>query len=251
MTTLRTRWIPVFPAILTMMLMPGLLLAQAPQTRLLVSEIRIKPDRIDEWIEIQESEVVPALKQAGLMERDVFRGVIGETTTFVVVRPLPGFGEYDGDGILVDALGLEAAGALAARLRDCVLAEETRIENRRDDFTLDPGDAEALFYSRYRAQPGQSAAYMNFIRDEMFPVMREAQDDGTFAGLTVTVSAQGGEAGLITLNMFYDNFEPLDGPPPIAKTLGPAGTAEFLRKGAGLITGIEQLIYRRIAALSF
>ena len=51
--------------------------------------------------------------------------------------------------------------------------------------------------------------------------------------------------------MFYDSFEPLDGPPPIAKTLGAAGPAEFLRKGAGLITGIEQLIYRRIAALSF
>ena len=68
---------------------------------------------------------------------------------------------------------------------------------------------------------------------------------------SVTVMAQGGEAGLITLNMHYDDFEPLDGSPPVAKTLGPEGTREFLRKGAGLIQPIEQLILRRIESLSF
>jgi hypothetical protein len=136
-------------------------------------------------------------------------------------------------------------------LRDCLISAASRIENRRDDFLLDPGDAVALYYSRYRAMPGRGGDYMNFVRDEMMPVMRQAQEDGTFAGLIVTVSDQGGEAGLITLNMFYDEFAPLDGPPPIAKTLGPAGTAEFIRKGAGLITGIERLVYRRIGPLSF
>ena len=92
---------------------------------------------------------------------------------------------------------------------------------------------------------------MNFIRAEMYPVMRLAQEKGTFSGLSVTVSAQGGEAGLITLNMFYPEFEPLDGPPPVAKTLGPEGTREFLVKGAGLITPLEQLVLKRVATLSF
>ena len=72
---------------------------------------------------------------------DVFQGVIGATTTFVVVRPLPSFAEYDGGGPLVEALGPEIAVALEARLRDCVAGEQTRIENRRDDFYLDPGHA--------------------------------------------------------------------------------------------------------------
>lgn len=225
--------------------------AQAPETRLIVTEVQLKPEMIDEWLEIQEREVVPALKKAGVAERDVFQGVIGSTTTFLVVRPLPSFAEFNGRGPLARALGDKAAAALDARLRDCMVLADSRIENRRDDFYLDPGDAEALFFSRYRAMPGRGGDYMNFIRDEMMPVMRQAQQDGTFAGLTVTVSVQGGEPRLITLNMFYDDFAPLDGSPPIAKTLGPAGTAEFLRKGAGLITGIQQLVYRRIAALSF
>jgi hypothetical protein len=44
------------------------------------------------------------------------------------------------------------------------------------------------------------------------------------------------------LNMHYDEFAPLDGPPPVAKTLGPQGTAAFLAKGAGLITQLDQSI---------
>ena len=92
---------------------------------------------------------------------------------------------------------------------------------------------------------------MSFIRAEMFPVMQTAKENGTFAGLSVTVSAQGGEAGIVTLNMHYADFAPLDGPPPVAKTLGPEGTREFITKGAGLITPIEQLVLRRLADLSF
>ena len=43
----------------------------------------------------------------------------------------------------------------------------------------------------------------------------------------------------------------LDGPPPVAKTLGPQGTAAFLAKGAGLISQLDQSILRRVADLSF
>ena len=44
---------------------------------------------------------------------------------------------------------------------------------------------------------------------------------------------------------------PLHGPPPIAKTLGPQGTAAFLTKGAGLISQLDQSILRRVTDLSF
>jgi hypothetical protein len=222
-----------------------------PPTRLLVTTTRIKPEMLDEWLELQRVQVVPALKKAGITERVVYQTVIGETGEFISVRPLYSFAELNGPGPLVSALGAEDAATLTAKLRACTLSQHRRIEIRQDALSLDPGEANALFASRYRALPGQSGAYMNFVRTEMFPVMQQAQKDGTFAGLSVTVSGQGGEAGLITLNMHYADFAPLDGPPPVAKTLGPEGTREFLAKGAGLITGIEQLVLRRVADLSF
>ena len=90
-----------------------------------------------------------------------------------------------------------------------------------------------LFVSRYRAMPGRARDYMSFVRAEMYPVMRQAQEDGTFAGLSVTTSVQGGEPGIITLNMHYESFTPLDGPPPVAKTLGPEAPQHSSRKEPG------------------
>jgi len=92
---------------------------------------------------------------------------------------------------------------------------------------------------------------MNFVRNEMMPLARRAQQNGTFAGWSVTTSVQGSEPNLITLNMFYNDFAPLDGPPPLAATLGPQGVAEFLRKGAGLINQVEQSVLKRVADLSY
>lgn len=92
---------------------------------------------------------------------------------------------------------------------------------------------------------------MHFFKNEVMPVMLKAKDNGTFAGLTVTVSGHGGEWGLITLNMYYTEFAPLDGEPPVAKTLGPEGTRALLAKGVGLITPIEWIVRRRVAEVSF
>lgn len=38
---------------------------------------------------------------------------------------------------------------------------------------------------------------------------------------------------------------------PLAKTLGPAGVAEFLRKGAGLINQVGQSVLKRVPDLSY
>jgi hypothetical protein len=220
-------------------------------TRLLVTEVHVKPERVDEWLALERNEVVPALKVAGIKEHTVYQTVIGEATNFVIVRPLPSFAEFNGPDALERALGKDKAAVLVEKLRDCVVSMHRSIENRQDEFFLDPGDAQALFMSRYRAMPGKARDYMSFVRTEMYPVMKQAKENGTFSGLEVTTSVQGGEPGIITLNMYYADFTPLDGPPPVAKTLGPQGTAAFLTKGAGLISQLEQRILKRVPELSF
>jgi hypothetical protein len=225
--------------------------APSDTTSLLVTTYRLKPDRVTEWLALQKSEVVPALKQAGVIEYAVYETLLGEASEFVVVRAIDGFVEFDRPDPLVRALGAEKAAEVGARLRQATLSIHRHIEERQDEFFIDPGAAPALFASRYRANPGRSQDYMSFVRTEMFPVMRQAKEDGTFSGLSVTVAAHGGESGLITLNMYYPAFAPLDGPPPVAKTLGPEGTREFIAKGAGLITPLEWTIRRRVPDLSF
>jgi hypothetical protein len=219
-------------------------------TRLLVTHVRVPPAKVGMWLELQRNEVVPALKKAGLAGYTTYQTVVGEVAEFVIVRPFA-FAELDGTDPLDRLLGTAAAAALRAKLGECTESMHRSIENRHDDLYLDPGAAAVLFVSRYRAMPGRARDYMSFVRTEMYPVMKQAQEDGTFAGLSVTTSVQGGEPGIITLNMHYDKFAPLDGPPPVAKTLGPQGTAAFLAKGTGLITQLDQSILRRVAELSF
>jgi hypothetical protein len=221
-----------------------------PTTRLLVTEVRVKPDKIAEWLALERNEVVPALKKSGVKRYTVFQTLIGDTNEFLIVRPLPTFAEFNGAGPLETALGDKAA-ALIGKLRNCVESVHRSIENRHDDVSLDPGNAQALFVSRYRAMPGKAGDYMAFVHTEMYPVMVKAKANGTMSGMEVTTSVQGGEPGIITLNMYYSDFTPLDGPPPLAKTMGPQGTAEFLRKGAGLISQVEQRILKRVPELSF
>jgi len=220
-------------------------------TRLLVTQVRVKPANIDTWRTLEREQVVPALRKAGVKQYSVWETLVGDQNEFVVVRLLPSFAEFNGPDLLEKALGARAAGALNARLRECIESSHSRIENSRDEFYLDPGAAGTLFVSRYRAMPGRAGDYMNFVRNEMMPLARRAKENGTFAGWSVTTSVQGGEPNLITLNMFYNDFAPLDGPPPLAATLGPAGVAEFLRKGAGLINQVDQSVLKRVAELSF
>ncbi len=220
-------------------------------TRLLVTQVRVKPANIDTWRTLEREQVVPALRKAGVKQYSVWETLVGDQNELVVVRLLPSFAEFNGPDLLEKALGARAAGALNARLRECIESSHSRIENSRDEFYLDPGAAGTLFVSRYRAMPGRAGDYMNFVRNEMMPLARRAKENGTFAGWSVTTSVQGGEPNLITLNMFYNDFAPLDGPPPLAATLGPAGVAEFLRKGAGLINQVDQSVLKRVAELSF
>ena len=219
-------------------------------TRLLVTHVRVAPANVGTWLELQRNEVIPALKKAGLEDYTTYQTVIGELPEFVIVRPFA-FAEIDATDPLDRALGAAAAAPLRAKLGACTESMHRSIENRHDDLYLNPGAASVLFVSRYRALPGRARDYMSFVRSEMYPVMKQAQENGTSAGLSVTTSVQGGEPGIITLNMHYDNFAPLDGPPPVAKTLGPEGTAAFLSKGAGLITQVDQSVWRRVADLSF
>jgi hypothetical protein len=71
------------------------------------------------------------------------------------------------------------------------------------------------------------------------------------AALAVTTSVQGGEPGIITAQHVLQRLRLLDGPPPVAKTLGPQGTAQFLTKAQGLISQLGQRILKRVPNLSF
>ena len=123
-------------------------------TRLLVTQVRVKPANIDTWRTLEREQVVPALRKAGVKQYSVWETLVGDQNEFVVVRLLPSFAEFNGPDLLEKALGARAAGALNARLRECIESSHSRIENSRDEFYLDPGAADFLQQlDRYHKHP--------------------------------------------------------------------------------------------------
>ena len=220
-------------------------------TRYLVATDNVKPELVTVWQDLQRNEVVPALKKAGVNERKVYRTVLGNTTEFISYLPFPDYGEMDGPDALERALGKAAADNLKARLNACLLSTNSRLENSRNEFFIDPTDAPALFSSAYRAAAGRSADYMNFLRNHMQSPMQRAVDSGFIEGYQAMITDQGGEVGIYILNMFYPDFDTLDQGPPAAHMMGPEELAEFFRAGVGLISPLGQYIHRYVSDISF
>jgi hypothetical protein len=64
------------------------------------------------------------------------------------------------------------------------------------------------------------------------------------AALVLPIAVAVSQSGKPTLSSTDDE-------PPVAKTLGPAGTAARLAKGTGLITPLEWIVRRRVPELSY
>ena len=74
-----------------------------------VNVVRVKPDMIDAWIDFQAKQTVPALKKAGVAQRDVYQAAYGPQGEFRVVTPIGKFADRDNPSPIERALG--AAGA--------------------------------------------------------------------------------------------------------------------------------------------
>lgn len=66
----------------------GASLAQnAPaNARTLVQAIQLKPGRAAEWRALQQNEVIPALKKAGVASRTTLETLFGDTNEYVTLR---------------------------------------------------------------------------------------------------------------------------------------------------------------------
>jgi hypothetical protein len=220
-------------------------------TRLLVTEYHVRSDRVEEWLAIQRSEIVPTLRKAGVEHYTVYETVIGDASEFFTVRLLPSFAEFDGLDPLEQVLGVEGARYLEGKLHSLADSIHRRIEHRQNDLLVDPGDARGLVSTVYKPLPGRGEDALRFIRSEVLPAVRQAKQNGELAGFAVTVAAEGGRPGVITLQTYYPLLAPLDRPPAAARTLAVAGSGEAATRAAELLEPLEQTVLRRVPELSF
>jgi hypothetical protein len=235
---------------------PSISLAQqqgsAPATtRYAVTVVRIKPDMLDEWIDLQKNEVIPAQKKAGVKQRTILQTTVGNSFEYTILTPYPSFEAADNPGALVRAIGPEGAARLNAKTRKCIEQQRTYLSNRREDLTIDAGTAPVSRITVRRALPGKQQEYLEFIKTELLPAYKKAKADGKISGYSVWTRGVGAPAGEIALNINYNKFADMDAGDPLVLALGQAAVTKLNTKRDTLSAAGVTNIRRRVADLSF
>src|SRR6185295_9719796 len=110
--------------------------AQAPQWSS-VTIVKVKPDMVAEWQDLQKKVVNPALKKAGMKERSVFEtAVFGESYEYVVITPITSLAQYDeAMSPLRKSLGEDAWRDYQAKSLRCVVSAHAYGEMSRLDLS--------------------------------------------------------------------------------------------------------------------
>ncbi len=220
-----------------------------------ISVVRVKPDMITEWQDLQKNVVNPALKKAGLKERSVFEtAVFGQAFEYVVLTPISSFAQYDEPvGMLRKALGENAYRDYVTKSRRCVVSMQTFAELSRLDLSYMgkmatmTGPPKLAVVTSLSVLPGRAIAFENLVKNEVLPVMKKADVIAYFLSQTMF----GGDGWGYTSVILYDSFAEIGKGSPFVRVLGQTGAATFFAKLAGVVAHQERVIARYNADLSF
>jgi hypothetical protein len=226
--------------------------AAAPaNTRYHVTVVRLKPDMLNEWMDLQKNEVVPALKKAGVANRTVWSTVVGNSFEYSIAVPFEKFAAMDGPGSLVTALGAEAAARLNGKIRKCIETQRTYMANRVNDLTIPAGDALVSRMVVRRVPQGKTQEYVAFYRSEVFPALKKAKEQGKIAGAQLSIRGAGAQANEVVTIESFNKFADLDAGGAVQAVVGNEAMAAITAKSNALATSVQTVIRRRVADLSF
>jgi hypothetical protein len=227
-------------------------LAQTAPTRVRVTVTRVKPEMLNEWIDLQKNEVVPALKKGGVTTRTVYAtGLFGNAFEYTIAQPMGKFADFDapGGGAQARALGPQANARLNEKLRRCVETTNSFLATRQDDLSNPPATSDPapiVGYLRIRVAPGKMQEVQALIKSDILPTYKKAK-----WGLTVNRRGLGANANDLSFSTPYAKYADLDTGSPILRELGPDGAAKLGAKLTPITTVIENVVRNRVADLSF
>ena len=161
---------------------PAMAQPAATTTRSQVTVVRIKADMLNEWLDLQRNEVVPALKKAGIKQRTVWNTAVGNSFEYTILTPFDKWAIMDAPGPLVAALGAEAAARLNAKIRKCIEVQRTFMTNRVNDVDIPAGNALVMRTVVRRVPQGKAQDFVSFYRADVFPALKKAKAEGKIAG---------------------------------------------------------------------
>jgi hypothetical protein len=220
----------------------------APPARSQVVIVHVKADMVNEWIDLQKNELMPAQKKGGVKTRITFQTIFGNTNEYVTVVPFDKYAMFDGETPQVRAMGAAASARLLAKLQKCTESRQVFISNAMPELsTATITDAPPIgVFTRIRVAPGKLPDYEAFVKSEILPIYKKAN-----APVTYSRRGLGANANDVVYVAWVSKMADLDAGSPVLRALGPAGVSKLLAKGGTMSSLVEQVVRRRVPDLSF
>lgn len=231
------------------------LAAQAPKPTgpqlLMASLVTVKPGMGPEYTDIQVKEVIPALKKAGGPGRQAWSsGVFGEAGGFAVFTPVMDMAQFDKGSPLTQALGEQAAAALAAKTAKLVESRRTLLVRTRPDLSYEtnPGGPPAplALVTEVDVAPGRRGDFEAFLKKEVLPAMQQAK----VKGYSVLEVVYGDSINAYMTAVGYDDYASMGKGHPFQVALGEEGARKLEAKVGGIIAHVSRFVARYRADLS-
>ena len=137
--------------------------------RVAVSDVKL--DMLNEWLDIEKNEIVPALKMGGVTTQTAYSNLFGNTGEYVVIRPMAKYADFDGLSPLVKALTQPAADRLIAKARKTLVSQNVYVITRLVDISnVLTARPEVTASVRYRIAPGKMPDFIALMKSDVLPV---------------------------------------------------------------------------------
>jgi len=221
--------------------------AQDASDWLWVDVVRTVPERFEEYVELQLSEVTPALQAAGIPWRSVWRTAeFGNIYELHFVTPVGGLADYDIGGPLARVMEPDRYRRLVDRLRRFTASRESHAIQHRPDLSVESDAVGGLYLTRVtnvQIAPGRGGEWTEFLRQRLL----QFRDANLVFGVYERVFGPAPASWQIAEN--HASFTERAQPSIIARTFGDQAdsvTAEI----AGVVVSVQRTVLRYDPELS-
>ena len=213
-----------------------------------VDTVQIRPDKLDDFVELYQEVINPALRRAGVPWRSAWEtGEFGETYQRLFVTPMASFTELDRGGPLARSLEPRQLSRVRSRLREYTDSRQSHAVLYREDLSVESEDVTGLPIARVtnlQIAPGRAAEFEAFLRSNL----ENFRSAGVVFGVYHRQFGPGPVIWQVVENLRSYGELSRGG---IIRAFGNDGSANVLAGLTGVVTAVERTILAYDASLGY
>ena len=214
-----------------------------------VARVNVKPDRVQEWLEI-EKQYSEAYKKGGGTFRYVYRNSAGNPFEYMVTSGVANYANLDEKSPYAKGMTDGEFARIQARRNQCVDSVRTTYERTIPELGIQApaGSVRKIFrVTRIAVRSGMDDQYLAIMKNEYLPALKKAG----VKSLLVRRVEWGGSRNMFTVLGRHDKFAELDEGSVLTKELGAEGAAKLLAKLRQTIANSDYSLYTYVPASSY